>query len=371
VRTTYRIASATIALAAVFPLGLPAAHAEAVSAQPADVAAWFWDKQVSGNVPGTGTGPIPGVPYPGQVPAPLSGVDADRFAVSYQGGTEKTADGQDAAKPEKETYLSWDIYSFVEPGAIIDSFVITLPLDANGESNRVTKPDAQPELVACKPAAGFGAASGDAFAAKPADDCADVVFGSFDAAKSAYVFDISTYAQDWVDGDNFGIAIRPKLDETVPFQLQFAEQAKLVADWSYTNPAAEEPVFEPEPFVPEAPPVDGGFSGGVDTGGFVPQPQPQPQPVAPKPVVPIQEPRPVQRAAAVPFVESSTPTWQFWAAAMAGVVLLGVVSLILGDDRVPVADAAGSSRLDSVLRSRQRALGTATPARPGRRFRTV
>ena len=366
-RTTYRILSATIALGAAFPIGMPTAYAEDVSALQPSTAAWFWDKQTSGSLPVVGVGTP-------TVPSQLSNVDTDRYAVSYQRGTETTASGDSIAAPEKETYLMWDIYDIVESGSTIDSFVVTLPLDPDAESNKVPYgPDgARPELIACKPVGGFGPASGDAFASKPKDDCTDAVFSSFDAAKQAYVFDITTYAQDWVDQDNFGIAIRPKTDETIPYQLQFKAQADILANLSFTPPVAvEEPVFEEPEYV--APPVvDTGTVVQPDLGGFVPVPQPQAQPpAAPKPVVVTEAPRQIRRAAATPFVEDFTLSKEFWGAALFGVVLLGIVSLILGDDRVRVREAGKDSTLDRVLRQRQAGLGTAPAPRSRTRVRTV
>jgi hypothetical protein len=75
--------------------------------------------------------------------------------------------------------------------------------------------------------------------------------------------------------------------------------------------------------------------------------------------------RPVTRTAAVPFTHSSAIPGSFWLAALAGVVLLGAVSLVLGDSEVPADVSSGS-----VTRSlRQRRAGTAGQAAP--RVRTV
>src|SRR5687767_3938063 len=104
---------------------MPTAHAAEVSSLAPYYAAWFWDKQQT-------TVPVVDGGMPAPVPAALSGVDADRFAVSYQRGTETTEAGDSIAAPEKETYLMWDIYDLVESGSTIDSFVVTLPLDPGG-----------------------------------------------------------------------------------------------------------------------------------------------------------------------------------------------------------------------------------------------
>ena len=365
-RTSSRILSAVIALGASFPLGMPTAYAEDVSALAPYAAAWFWDKQ-------TTTVPVVGVGMPAPVPTQLSNVDTDRFAVAYQGGKETTPNG-DIAAPEKELYIQWDIFDLVEAGSTIDSFVITLPLDPGGETNDVYEPGKKPDLIACKPLGGFGSGYGDAFISKPLDDCSEAVFGAYDAAKKAYVFDLTTYAQDWVDQDNFGIAIRPRTDETIPYQLQFKGSQDLLANFSFTPPPVivDAPTFE-EPTVVDPAPVDTGSVSQPDLGGYVIVPQPRAQaPAAPRrPVVVVDAPRPIRRVAATPFVESFGLTNEFWAAALLGVVLLGVTSLILGDERVMVREAGKDSTLDRVLRERQAGLGTAPAARPRTRVRTV
>ena len=364
-RTAYRVLSAAVAAGAIFPFGMPAASASTTVEVPVEVSAWFWKDQVSGSGPG-------GVPLQ-PIPRDAAGVPKGDLAVAYKGETETDEDGTKRSVPDKETYLQWDVYAVPE-GSTVESFTFTMFLDPEAEQlygPGVAVPShgtrgGPPAIVACAATIGFGEADGDAFTAKPDDNCVDQVFGEFDEKTMSYTFHAAPYAQDWVDGkDNFGLGIRPMEDAADPFQLHFLPATKIKTTMTYTPPAAEPTVppatFEPIPLPPLPP---------TDTSGYVPvapepQPQPQPQP-QPSPVVEQPKQVVVTNVAATPLRASRALSPLFWFATAAGVLLLGVTSLILGDPIEPAA--AGTSR----VRTGGRHLAPA-PARATRpiRARTV
>jgi hypothetical protein len=343
VRTPYRIASTIVAVGAMLPVGIQPASAD-VKPIAVETAAWFWSAQVAGEA-------APGVGYPGTVPKDASGVPAGDLAVAFKGDTTANADGTKTSVPDKETYLAWDIYS-VPTGSTVDSFTFTMFVDPAAKNVFAPKVDipgqgskgGQPVVVACAPKIGFGEGEGDSFKVKPDDDCADQIFGEFNATTNSYTFDATTYAQDWVDGkDNYGLGIRPTEDAADQYQLSFLPASKVTASISYTlpQPTGPEPVPQtPEAVVPIQPPVDTG------TSGYVPQPLPQPQTSpAPAPVVRTTNAPPVavRNVAANPLRSTHGLSPAFWLALIGGVMLLGTMSLILGDPLAP--QAAGRNRV--------------------------
>lgn len=364
-RTAYRVLSTAVAVGAIFPIGTLPAHAQAsTTAEVAvETSAWFWSAQTFGAGPGD-------VPLP-PVPTDPSGVPKGDLAVAYKGDKETLKDGTEVAKPDKETYLAWDIY-FIPEGSYVDSFTFTLFLDPDAEQLFVpqeveveTQPThfGQPDVVACLPTIGFGSGEGDAFAVKPQDDCSEPLYGSYDEKTLSYTFDASVYAQDWVDGkDNFGLGFRPALDAPDPFQLVFKGAKDVKATITYT-PAEAEPTAPPvvDPVVPlPQPPTD--VSVFVPSGPQV-QPQPQAEPQAPPVVAVTQAPVVVQNVAASPLVTTRGLSPVFWLAMVAGVLLIGATSLILGD---PLEPAAARGRARTPGRHR-----LAPAAAPGRTTRPV
>lgn len=328
-RTVYRIASTALAVGAIFPFGTLPAHAETADVK-VETASWFWASQTANTVPNAPA-----------LPPEANGVPKGNLAVAYKGETEEDADKNKIARPDKETYLAWDVY-FLPEGSTVDSFTFTMFLNPDAEQlfgPAVTPPSqpskgGQPALMACLPTIGFGEGEAESFALKPTDDCANRVYGTFDEKTQSYTFDATTFAQDWVDGtaDNYGLGIRPEEDPNqAPFQLVFKGAADVKAQISYTPPAGEEePPVVVDPFVPlpPAPPVDN--SGYAPVPQVQPQPQPQPQPQAPV-VVQTREPVAVNNVASSPLTTSRGLSPVFWFAMIGGVLLIGVTSMILGD----------------------------------------
>jgi hypothetical protein len=341
VRTAYRLLSTAVAVGAIFPFGMTSAHADT---RPilVEQSAWFWAEQVGGEAAG-------GVGWPVGVPRPASGVPEGDLAVAYTGKTEVNAETKETESvPDKETYLRWDVYDVPE-GSYVDSFVFTMFVDPAATTNTALPEVAvpgqpakggQPVVVACLPKSGFAEADGEPFLDKPQDNCSSQIVGAYDAVKKSYTFDASVIAQDWVDGlDNHGLAIRPMTDATDPFQLSFLPASKVTATLTYTpaTPVAPVPTYEPAPFFPPVqPPVDTNTGTTVYTPGTAPQPAPVPQ-TAPKPVVKAPKPMVVRNVAASPLRSSRGLSGTFWFAMVGGVLLLGTMSLILGDPLEPVA----------------------------------
>lgn len=363
-RTVHRALSTAVAVGALFPFGLAAAPAASADVTPIKVetAGWFWSQQVSGEA-------APGVTYPGTVPQSASGVPAGDLAVAYAGKTENRPDGTKESIPDKETYLAWDVY-VVPEGSTVNSFTFSMVVDPEGKNLELPPANPQvapprggvPPIVACAALSGFGAGEGDSFASKPKDDCTDQVYGVYDATKQTYTFDATVYAQDWVDGkDNFGLAIRPLDDEDDPFQVVFKGAATVVTTLDFTPPEEEVVEEDEEPL-----PVDTGIAEPpvTDNGtGFVPAPQPEPQaPPAPKPTVAPTRRAPATNVAARPVSVDAGIGAEFWLAMLAGVLVLGIVSLILGDPLVP-AIAGREDALTRALRQRRTA-GAVPGARP-------
>lgn len=347
-RTAYRVLSTAIAAGAIFPFGMPAASASTKLEVQVETAAWFWSAQTSGAGPG-------GVPYP-TIDRRASGVPEGNLAVAYRGESTTDDDGNRIAIPDKETYLMWDVYDVPE-GSTVEQFSFTMFLNRDYQQLYAPgvdvpgqgKKGGPPAIVACAATIGFGEADGDAFTAKPEDNCADQVFGEYDDTTKSYTFHAPTYAQDWVDGkDNYGLGIRPLEDATEPFELYFLPAATVKTTIVYTPPVAE-PTAEPTSFAPIPIPTT---IPTQDTEVFVPdtQPQPEPQPVPTPEVVKPRQPVVVQTVAATPFSRDGSLSPVFWFGMIAGVILLGVTSLILGDPIEP--DGSSTTRVRTTGRHR-------------------
>jgi len=347
VRTTHRVLSTVIAVGAIFPVGLPVAAAAEVNL-PIEISAWFWDDQQDN----TSTGSTPGL---------LSGVPAGDLAVAITTGAGQAAevqpnepadpsDDETQKRSNKETFLQWDLSAYPE-GSIVEKFQVTLFVDPAGQNRSLpvlappgtTPRGGQPNIIACRPLIGFGEGEGVGYVSKPALDCRDSFAGSYDATTNAYTFDITVFAQDWVDGqiDNLGIGIRPEVDEDDPFNLTFFGGAKVLTVAEIIPAEVEEEVeLAPEPAdFGSVDSGDSGFSGGGTTTTFEPEPAPEPAPApAPAPIA-VAAPKPevaFTNRAVTPIERDLTVTSSFWLALVAGVGLLGIVSLVLGDPVVPV-----------------------------------
>ena len=353
-RNLHRILSTVVAVGAIFPVGLPVASAAEVKL-PVEVAAWFWDDQQDDTSAASTPRQLSGVPDGDLAVAITTG--AGQAAEVQPNEPNDPADDETQKRSNKESFLMWDLSAYPE-GSIVEKFLVTLFVDPAGRNAALPAVEVPgqparagpPKINACRPLVGFGEGEGVGYVSKPALDCRDSFSGSYDATTNSYTFDITVYAQDWIDGliDNRGIGIRPEVDEDDPFQLTFLGPAKVLT-------LAEIIPGELEEEIPDLAPVpdvgsDSDFSGGGTTTfepapvvEIAPAPAPAPAPVAnPAPVAP--KPAVFFNRAARPVERDLTVGPSFWLALVAGVGLLGVVSLVLGDPVVPVRGQRTNAR---------------------------
>jgi hypothetical protein len=356
VRTFSRIATTTVALAAVFPFGMTAASADTVG-EPASASAYF-----------SSTTPVKDDAYP-----------ADPGPYFNQLGTDRVGPGNLAVavtvpdKTDKESFLRFDLLS-VPQGATITSAVVTVPLQPDDKDNQSA--NAAPAKVRACAAGPEGFADGvDAggYDEKPKSDCDKLnSAGKASADGKAYTFDVTALATSWMTEINDGIALVPAvLDQ--PFQVVFQPGAKATIAVAYTAGAATitepplpsapvlPPVYEPAPVAP--PVVDTGSVAGPPVVAAAPQPTPAPTP-APRPKVAAGA-RPIATVASGGgFTEHNGLSAGFWLAALVGVGLIGAISLVLGSPEVPVRASGVQNGVGRALDDRRRRAAHRSGVRP-------
>jgi hypothetical protein len=361
-------ASAVIVAAAVaVPLWAVPAFAAAAK-EPAAIGAYFYRQGVTTQNQGLPAEPPAAVP---NVTADYAdGVSAGNLAVSAQGGQE-----------DKVSFLSFALAS-VPLDATIDSAVLSVPLVPSAPPEDIAFNEAPGLVRVCKAGdSGFFGEDGTSILLAPERLCADYASepGKLSADGKAYLFDITGLAATWLDA-NDGLALTvAEGAESTPFQVVFAPATQATLAYTYTSATADEVVSTPvleTPLDSGTPALDSGFSGGalpevgsgfgsvespvVDTA--LPEPQTMAAP-APAPAVAGTPTRPVAAMAEAPL----TPAPSFWLGLLALVGVLGLLSLILGDNRVQAPGAATSqSRLSKALQGRQAAAarGPRLAARP-------
>lgn len=371
-RNTYRILSTVVALGAIFPVGLPVASAAAVPL-PVEVGAWFWDDQNDDTSVMSVPAPLSGVPIGDLAVAITTG--AGQAAENQPNDPEDKTDDESQKRSNKETFLQWDLSAY-EEGSIVESFSVTLFVDPAArqvELPLVAVPGqparaGQPNIIACRPLVGFGEAEGVGYISKPALDCRDAASGTYDEKTNSYTFDFTVFAQDWIDGliDNRGVGIRPEVDEDDPFQLVFLGAAKVV---TLASIIPAEPEVVEEPFVAPAPQDTGSVSTSTTFTTFIPAPAAQAPPAPVAQPAPVAAPKPaavVFTRAARPVERDLTVSTSFWLALIAGVGLLAIVSLVLGDPVVPVRGqrSPGHRGTSTPVGATQRARRTGVAIRP-------
>jgi hypothetical protein len=340
VRTISRFATTAVALAAVFPFGTPAASAETVG-EPAAASAYF-----------SSATPAKDDAFPGD-PGPYFN----------EAGTDLVAPGNLAVavtvptKSDKESYLRFDLLS-VPQGASITSAIVTVPLQPDDQENRSNSP-APAKVKACA-AGSEGFADGvdaGAYDEKPATDCKALESaGKPSLDGKAYTFDVTALAGRWLTEINDGIALVPAvLDQ--PFQVVFRPGAEAKIDVAYTPGAVI--ITDPPPLVPPAPQVNPPVyvppagTGTAVVPGVVTTPQPTPAPTpAPRPTVAPRAITPV--ASGGGFTEHNGLSTGFWLAGLAGVALIGAISLVLGTSEVPVPASSVQNGVGRALDERRR-----------------
>lgn len=328
--------------------GVPAASA-ATATEAASAAGYF---SASG-VPDTGTD----AGKPPNVTAEVDGVAPGNLAVAGGNGAE-----------QKVSFLFFGLDA-LEIGGEITKAELTVPLVPADNENVVVAAD--PVKVRACPAGpeGFGGEHGESIAVAPARLCDQAEApATLSADGKSYVFDISSIAAMWSTA-NDGVALTTAEGaDSGPFQIVFApgDQAMLAYE---STPGLEDlgptqPELGPTTdfgtgdsgssdfgggFGGEAlPPSDGGF-GAVDAPIVGEEPAPAAEePVAAGPEVAIAPTVPVSALS-----ESLRPTLSFWLAALLLAAGLALLSLIMGDPRLPQA-AQRQSRLSQALQAQQR-----------------
>jgi len=367
-------ASAVAASAALaVPLwAVPAAWAASAS-EPASIGAYFY---------------APGIDKPEQAPAAppnVTGAATDGVAPEHLGV------GARANQTDKMSFLFFDLAT-VPLDATISKATVTVPLAEPSppltdprQANVQRNPAPEKVRVCAAGPEGFNGEDGQSFASAPTMDCESFTAPAVATAdKKAYTFDITALASTWLVDANNGLALVPA-EGAGDFQVVFLpmDQSKITAE--FTAAAVEEFPADfgtdvsvtPDlgsGFTGDSGPVDSGFSGGgdipVDDGGFgsveapsidtaLPETEGAAE-VAPEPdVAGATQVRNVAAAGDVPL----TPTPVFWLGLLALAGMLGLMSLIMGDSRIPAQAAGSQTRLSRALQDRQ---GAGGPARVGR-----
>jgi hypothetical protein len=358
-----RASAAVVAAAVAVPLWAVPAFAASAS-EPASVGAYFYRQGITTQNQG----------LPAEPPAPVPNVTGDRadgvspgnLAVSAQGGQE-----------DKVSFLQFALAEAPLEGTI-DSALLNVPLVPNAPPNDLVF-NAKPELVRVCMAgdSGFFGEDGQSILLAPERLCDKFSSepGKLSQDGKSYVFDITGLAATWLEvNDGLALTVADGA-ESSPFQVVFAPAAKATLAYSFTS---TEEVFETPPvtgtdtsFDSGSAPIDSGFSGGelpaVDSGGFgsveapvvdsvLPEPQTMAAPAPP--AIAATPTRPVAAMSEAPL----TPSTSFWLGLLALVGMVGLLSLIMGDNRVAAPGAATSqSRLSKALQGRQSATATRGP----------
>lgn len=295
---------------------------------------------------------------------------------------------------DKMSFLSFDLTS-VPFDATITSAVISVPLAPDGDGNMSQSPAAAKVRACAAGDEGFNGEDGASFAQAPSVKCDAFMAPAKDSAdKKSYTFDVSALAASWLTDANNGLALTAADGATSsPFQVVFQPFAKASIALTFTAPPTEIDTTVVTPVVPDTGSTDvggGGFasdpgtfdSGSVDSGSVDTAPAPE-FGVAESPVIDTAVPEPeVGAPAAAPVTagaapvavtnvassrpsEVLNPTTGAWLGALLFAGLLALLSLIMGDAKVP-ARTASQTRLSQALQARERAAVTARrrPLRP-------
>jgi hypothetical protein len=314
-------------------------------------AAWFWKSAID----------QVGAPVAPPAPPPTepSGVPEGDLAV---------ANTSDDGSSSKTSVIAFQLAS-VPAGSTIDSFKITLTIDAAGTNlNESSAP-----VVACLPTRLWSAVEGGSFKDAPPVNCADKSKAEIDG--DTFTFDVTDIAQTWLADTNLGVAfVNDPENTTTPFQTVFKGAKSVKASLSFTPPVQ---TGGNDGSSDDGDGGGGGTSGG-STGGSTTGPGtvgsvgvPPAPPSIDVPLPPAttdtdpgagQPPQVAGDTAGSPVTTvaaadpaPSAPSSAFWIAAAALALLLVTAAVVLADQRVPVPTAT-TTRLSRVLRDRERGL---------------
>ena len=278
-----------------------------------------------------------------------------------------------AARTGSENKVSFLLFDLFDLGldATVSKAVLTVPVAPDGDGN--INIDPAPEKVVACPAGPGGFIGDDGTSMQDAperlcDKTAIAAVATEDGA--AYAFDVTPLAQTWITDVNDGLALTSAPDaRATAFQRVFKPASEVKLALTFT--AADSSEFDIE--VPVVPAPTGGGSADLgtsfDSGSFtspdsgmgsVSEPvlsadvpvalpdeagaEPAPELAAPASTVPV------SAMTSAPL----TPTVGFWIGLLLIAGMLALLSLIMGDARVPQA-ATRQSRLSQALQERERA----------------
>lgn len=205
-----------------------------------------------------GCGPV----SPADFPAPQS-KSTGHYVVASRGGD---IGDHDAGADTAWAAFQWDLLEY--EGATADKFVVTLfrGIDNGGRNRGDTYPERPAEIQACNILEAWsGEAGSNPWVTKPKPS-AECIVPTASADKKSFTFDVTTFANAWLEGKGFGFVIRPGTPTTKtvqPFQLTFAGEhdpgsasdacAVTAGPPCTTTPAAPEPIvtFQYTPAVEE------------------------------------------------------------------------------------------------------------------------
>ncbi len=366
-RRSRRGAATALAVGLTLPLwaATPAIAADLSGSEPASSGAYFSSAGIAK--------PDVSPQAPPNVTASADGVGPGNLAVAARAGME-----------DKVSFLFFSLNDVPLDG-VVTKAVLTVPLVANDPDN-LSSGQAPEKVRACKAAdTGFGGEDGAALSLAPERLCEEFQApGKASDDGKGYVFDITALAATWLDS-NDGVALTTADGaSTTPFQVVFGSAEQSTLSYSYSAPEPEAVVALPvEPDtgsgVVDAPTFDSGTSGGgfaVDEGvgsdgGFTgstdaPVIDSGPVDAAPVDSAPVPEAAAPVTAVTVTSVarELAAPTLRPSASAWLGglllVAALALLSLVLGDPRVPQR-AASTTRLSAALQARERTAAAVQP----------
>ena len=367
-----RAGAVVVAAGLAVPLWAVPSASAATSSEPAATGAYFYSE---------------GIDKPEQSPAAPPNITGDRtdmVAAEHLAVAVRVPN-----RVDKMSFLSFDLTS-VPFDATITSAVISVPLAPDGDGNMSQSPAAAKVRACAAGDEGFNGEDGASFAQAPSVKCDAFMAPAKDSAdKKSYTFDISALASTWLTDANNGLALTAADGATSsPFQVVFMPFAKATIAVTFTAPPTEIDTTVVAPAIPDSTDVGGGGfasdpgtfdSGSVDSGSVDTAPAPE-FGVAESPVVDTAVPEPeVGAPAAAPVTagaapvavnnvassrpsEVLNPTTSAWLGALLFAGLLALLSLIMGDAKVP-ARTASQTRLSQALQERERA-AVATRRRP-------
>lgn len=342
IRATRVVGALGVAAAALAPVAFSVGSAAAADTVTQQVKVtqsnWFWESPLTLPVELPVPVPVPENPVPAGILIP-----AGDLATSLTNAATKDVD--------RVTYLQFATGD-ANDTATVKSFKFTLKVDSGNLTNY--PPGVIPSLEACYPSRTWAAGEGStSYTQKPLEDCDGAAEGKYDAATKSYTFEVKSFAQDWVEGVNFGVAVRPSAKQLTPFILAFQGPKTVTAAISYVQGAADAvggivaPVNDLPVVLPDVTPVVPVVEAAA----------PVAIPVTPTaPVVSAPQSTGVFTAAAGTRVIGETSyDGSFWWSIVAGLAGVVLVGWFMGRRPAPVTTTVSTSRLSQVLAARARA----------------